>query len=270
MCFSPVKNATSDGVTLQANGTHPGVAASGEADQSAAARRLLRSIGCQIAEGDSIKFSGIQVVSGPDIVLKPSFAVCSVECKKKFPTPSEVKISGRSSLVVKGEGLTIESLDLDGALVIECSAKSGVIRNLSVCNKGWVKVPISDNDSVSEVIRMRGYYMKKLETRRIVIKEDGSIDDNCLPEAQDLPLEVEEPTKTTNHESELTERIREEKMINDNNNLLPPSPGIKALNKQTQPVVARTKEEVHVDLSKPASSEGKEKDTLCGGACIIL
>lgn len=30
MCFSPVKNATSDGVALQAKGTHPGVAATGK------------------------------------------------------------------------------------------------------------------------------------------------------------------------------------------------------------------------------------------------
>ena len=30
LCFSPVKNATADGVTLQDKGTHPGVAATGE------------------------------------------------------------------------------------------------------------------------------------------------------------------------------------------------------------------------------------------------
>lgn len=33
LCFSPVKNATEDGVKLQQNGTAPGTAASGEADQ---------------------------------------------------------------------------------------------------------------------------------------------------------------------------------------------------------------------------------------------
>ena len=260
MCFSPVKNATSDGVTLQANGTHPGVAASGEADQSAATRRLLCSIGCQISEGDNIKFSGIQVISGPDVVLKPSFAVCSVECKKKFPTPSQVKITGRSSLVVNGEGLTIESLDLDGALVIECNAKSGVIRNLSVRNKGWVKVPISNSECLSEVFRMRGYYMKKLETRRIVIKEDGSVDDNYLPEPQEsLSREENVPTKNTNH---IIEKM-------NYNNLPPRAPAFQSLN-NTDSAVAGTIEEVYEDLTMPSSSEGKDKDTLCGGACVIL
>jgi len=33
LCFSPVKNATEDGVKLQQKGTHPGTAATGEADQ---------------------------------------------------------------------------------------------------------------------------------------------------------------------------------------------------------------------------------------------
>jgi UDP-sugar pyrophosphorylase len=33
MCFSPVKNATEDGVELQKVGTQPGTAATGEADQ---------------------------------------------------------------------------------------------------------------------------------------------------------------------------------------------------------------------------------------------
>jgi UDP-sugar pyrophosphorylase len=38
LCFSPVKNATEDGVKLQASGTAPGTAASGEADQVSTGR----------------------------------------------------------------------------------------------------------------------------------------------------------------------------------------------------------------------------------------
>jgi len=33
LCFSPVKNAVDDGAALQKKGTHPGTAATGEADQ---------------------------------------------------------------------------------------------------------------------------------------------------------------------------------------------------------------------------------------------
>jgi len=177
LCFSPVKNATADGVKLQQKGTQPGVAASGEADQSNAVCEILRSIGCNIALGSNVTFSGITVTSGPDCVLKPSFAACATEFKSKFPNPSAVKISGRSSLVLSGGGLVVESLDLDGALVVECEEGAfGTISGLIVENKGWVKV--ADEGSSSEVIRMRGYSMNKLETEKCVFKQDGTVEGN--------------------------------------------------------------------------------------------
>jgi UDP-sugar pyrophosphorylase len=180
LCFSPVKNATTDGVALQANGTHPGVAATGEADQSNAMCIILRSIGCDVQSGDMMTANGIEFRAGPDCVAKPSFAVCSNELKKKFPNPSQVKISGRSSLVLSGDGLVIESLDLDGALVVECEEGAlGVIRNLSVKNDGWVKVLEGMlHKSEDEVIQMRGYSMRKIDTEKIVFKKDGSIEGN--------------------------------------------------------------------------------------------
>ena len=191
LCFSPVKNAAADGVALQANGTHPGVAATGEADQSNAMCTILRSIGCNVQGGDVITaINGIRFNSGPDCVLKPSFAACSNELKTKFPNPSMVKISGRSSLVLSGNGLVIESLDLDGALVIICEeGASGVIRNLSVKNGGWAKVP--DHNSEDEVIQMRGYSMKKIDTEMIVFKKDGSIEGNYP--VKDSPVNLCEP-----------------------------------------------------------------------------
>jgi len=174
LCFSPVKNATSDGVALQTKGTHPGVAATGEADQSNAICTILRSLGCSVQEGVKVEFSGIKFGSGPDCVLKPSFAACASEFQKKFPNPSAIKISGRSSLVLSGDGLVIESLNLDGALVVECEeGASGVIRDLSVKNKGWKKVV--DGASNDEVIQMRGYNMSKIQTENILFKKDGSI-----------------------------------------------------------------------------------------------
>jgi len=177
ICFSPVKNASVDGVALQAKGTHPGVAASGEADQYYSVCQLLRSIGCNIQTGGKVTFSGIEIVSGPDCVLRPSFAACASEFKNKFPHPRAVNISGRSSLVLSGDGLVIESLNLDGALLVKCEeGASGVIRELSVTNKGWVKV--SDEDSKDEIIRMRGYHLNKIETESIVFKRDGSIEGN--------------------------------------------------------------------------------------------
>jgi len=194
LCFSPVKNATTDGAALQAKGSPPGVAATGEADQSSAVCELLRSHGCTVHEGGKVTFINIDIRSGPDCVLKPSFATCVTEFKKKFPNPSAVSISGRSSLVLSGDGLVIESLNLDGALVIECEeGASGAIQDLSVTNEGWVKV--SDEASKDEVIRIRGYHISKLETEKIVFKQDGSIEGN-YPIEQPVETPVERSIET--------------------------------------------------------------------------
>ena len=193
VCFSPVKNATKDGVALQAKGTHPGVAASGEADQYGAVCKILRAMGCSIEEAAPATYAGISIVPGPQIVLKPSFVCCPAEYATKFTDPAKLKISASSSLVVSGSGVTIESLDLDGALVIECEeGATGVIRDLVVKNKGWIKVP--DETNADETIKMRGYHLKKEETRTIVFKKDGTIegdyDPNPSVEAPQAPKET--------------------------------------------------------------------------------
>lgn len=169
MCFSPVKNATADGVALQEKGTAPGTAASGEADQLAAYRNMMRSIGCQVEDAPEETYNGIKVVPGPAIVLHPSFVLCPGEYLLKFPCPSKVKISSRSTLVVKGSGVVIECLDLDGAMVIDCDEGASVTVNRPepVKNAGWIRV--KDESNEDEVIKMRGYRIEKKETEKIEI-----------------------------------------------------------------------------------------------------
>ena len=175
LCFSPVKNATSDGVSLQASGTGPGVAATGEADQYGAVRKIMTSMGCIVEDAPQATFSGIKIVPGPEIVTKPSFTVCPAEYKRRFPDPSKIKISGRSSLVISGN-VIIESMDLDGALVVVCEdGATGTISNLVVKNKGWVKVADESSES-PEYIRIRGYKLNKVETKNIIFKKDGSVE----------------------------------------------------------------------------------------------
>lgn len=178
LCFSPVKNATADGVNLQAKGTSAGVAATGEADQYSAVRKIMQSIGCSVVDAAPAKFSGIEIIPGPEIVTKPSFTVSPAEYKERFPNPSKIKISARSSLVVEGD-VVIESLDLDGALVIQCEeGAKGTIRNLVVKNKGWKKVE-DNSDSNPEYIRIRGYRMDKIETKTVAITKGGDGDENA-------------------------------------------------------------------------------------------
>lgn len=177
MAFSPVKNATADGGKLQAKGTHPQCAASGEADQYNACRKILKSIGCDIAEGEPEEFSGVKVTFGPEIVIKPSSMCCPAEYKEVFVNPSQVKISKNSSLVIQGAGkLKIESLELDGALVIDCEElATGTVTDVVVKNKGWKRIPIENSDN--EVIAMRGYKMEKTETETITFKK--SVTEEC-------------------------------------------------------------------------------------------
>jgi UDP-sugar pyrophosphorylase len=172
LCFSPVKNSAADGVALQVNGTHPGTASTGEADQYHAYRKMMRSIGCKVDVGELQTFNGIKVTLTPAIVLKPSFVCFPGECKIKFPYPEKIKISARSTLIVRGNGVTIESLDLDGALIIDCAyGEKMTIKNKVIKNKGWEFV--ADETSEDEVIKMRGYKTVRKQTQIIEQKFDA-------------------------------------------------------------------------------------------------
>lgn len=187
ICFSPVKNAVADGAALQANGTPAGTAATGEADQYTAQRIFLQSLGCSVQDADPAVYSGIKVVPGPAVVFSPNFACCPGEIGIKFPSPEQVKISSKSTLVVKGEGVVIESLDLDGCLVVEADPGETVtIRDFVVRNEGWVQVPISD-ESQPEIVRMRGFVVDRKESETVEarsssdaagIPDDSSVDDS--------------------------------------------------------------------------------------------
>jgi len=175
MCFSPVKNVIQDGLKLQKVNSPPNVAATGEADQYAATRKLMRVIGCFVEDANDVSFRGIQVTPSPMIVLKPSFVCSPAEYKIKFPNPKGVIISGSSSLVVSGSGLIIESLKLDGALIIECEeGATATIQNIVVNNKGWKKVAVTDDECTDEIIRIRGYRLQRDETKKMLFKADGT------------------------------------------------------------------------------------------------
>lgn len=179
ICFSPVKNAVADGVVLQAKRTPPGTAATGESDQYTAQRIFLQSHGCKIEDADVVAYSGIEVVPGPAIVLAPDFVCCPGDLRVKFPCPEKVSITPRSTLVVKGSGVIIESLELDGCLVVEAAPGQTVtIKDLVVKNEGWVQVPVSDSESENEIVRMRGFIIDRKETEKVEAR--SNIDEVCM------------------------------------------------------------------------------------------
>jgi UDP-sugar pyrophosphorylase len=129
-----------------------------------------------VEEAAEETYAGITVVPGPAVVLEPSFVICPGEYKARFPSPELVKISARSTLIVRGPDVVIESLDLDGALVIDGSnGKHLTISDMVVKNAGWVR--IADETSNDEVIKMRGYRIDKKETEYIGSEADCQM--NC-------------------------------------------------------------------------------------------
>lgn len=83
-------------------------------------------------------WAGVKASLGPHIVLGPEICVFFSELRKRFPKPSTVSVSSSSTLLITGGGdVTIEALDLDGALVIKVSsaiAESGVkVPNFAFC-----------------------------------------------------------------------------------------------------------------------------------------
>jgi hypothetical protein len=71
-----------------------------------------------------------------------------------------------------GKGnLTIESLDLDGALVIDCEEGAvGVVRNLRVKNEGWARETVEN--SGNEILDMRGYRLVVSKTAEVTYKRN--------------------------------------------------------------------------------------------------
>ena len=61
------------------------------------------------------------------MVLAPSFAPTLRELRAALPSPRDVRVSARSSLVVRGASVEIAALELDGALELDASAPGAAI-----------------------------------------------------------------------------------------------------------------------------------------------
>lgn len=171
LCFSPVKNSVADGAALQEKGSPPGTALTGEADQYAAQRIMMRARGCHVEDAEPETYSGVTATIGPCIVLKPDFACCPGEYNIKFPFPEKVKISSRSTLVVRGPGVIIESLDLDGALIIDVErGEEAIVRDLVVKNDGWVRQAVTE--TTNELVSMRGFKIVRKDQKNVQVRKE--------------------------------------------------------------------------------------------------
>jgi hypothetical protein len=177
--YFPCKNDLATAASLSARGVPPYAAATSEMAVYNAHAAMLRAAGCSVPQPVDRSFHGVVCPLGAAVVLHPSFAPCTSVLRARLPTPKEIVISGRSTLLVKGRHITIEALDLDGALELSCCEGASLrIVSLTVRNDGWLfdelAPAVQASPSCPEVLRMRGYTLRKRGSRRIAVTSPGA------------------------------------------------------------------------------------------------
>lgn len=166
--YSPVKNAVEDALPKARAGVPGRSAVEGEVEFYAAEARKLAAAGVALPPPEPFSALGFDLLCGPKVVTHPNFAVSFANFKSKFPRPSDVRITARSTLVLSGPGVTIEALDLDGALVIAAVDGARVtVRRLRVANAGWPLVPLEPGAAVPDSLKIRGFTCVKKEAREL-------------------------------------------------------------------------------------------------------
>ena len=170
--YSPVKNSPEDGVGKFKGNNPTHTATSGEMEVYGCGARLLELAGASIAAAVDFAANDIVVPSGPRVVLHPSFACTFDEIKGKVHGKNVKLTSPTSVLVVEGSGVTLESLTLDGALVIKaCAGANVTVKGLTVANKGWTYAPVTAG---TEIDTLRGFVVEKTETETLVFDKPGN------------------------------------------------------------------------------------------------
>lgn len=174
--FSPAKNSLEAGQdAVKAGNTAPGTMSSAESDKYVQNQRKLKHLGVDVhvtEDEDYVMMAGIPVTQGPRIILCPSFGISKQETVDKIKGP--VSLTQRSALVLDGHHLTLNGLEVDGALVIRAGDDSHVtVEGLKVRNEGWELQELDPDQDYPETVRIRGYTMNKKETREYIVNEPG-------------------------------------------------------------------------------------------------
>jgi UDP-sugar pyrophosphorylase len=173
-----VKNALADGVAKQASGNAPEVGATGEADMYLWGANFLSDkswgVGCDIQPAQTQVFKGIKVDFPAHIVLAPSVGTTREEIASKFPGGPKVRVSNNSTLVLDGENIKVNALDLNGTLVIHAVPGANVtVDGLKVQNKGWSFEELKDGQKVDQKYEIRGYQINRGEQAYFKFSQPG-------------------------------------------------------------------------------------------------
>ncbi|KAL8485397.1 hypothetical protein ACS0TY_027630 [Phlomoides rotata] len=169
--YAPVKNNPEDAAKVpKGNPYHS--ATSGEMAIYRANSLILRKAGVNVDDPIQSVFNGQEADVWPRIVWKPKWGLTFSDIRSKVG--ASCSITGRSTLVLKGQSLDLEDLALDGALVIDAVDGAEVKVGGSVKNVGWIIESVDYKDtSVPEELRIRGFKINKVEQLEKIYKEPG-------------------------------------------------------------------------------------------------
>ena len=173
--FSPVKTNLADARVKSKEGMPTYSAASGEADAYTSGCEMLAAASVPTAPPNMVAMSGVRIALGTRVVIDPTFGVGLAAWREKLPTPKAVRMSNRSTLLLQGElrGLRIESLDLDGTLVLRmCAGANVTLRKVRVQNSGWSFKSLWGHNH-EEALTIRGYSLAKHAQRELVFDRPG-------------------------------------------------------------------------------------------------
>lgn len=174
-CHAPVKVSPVATAEIRREGLPVFTASTAEMAVYNFHRRILRHIGCKVEESPEETFHDLTLSLNPNIVFHPSFCLTMSDYKERFPNPENVKISKRSTMVVRGAGVLIPNLVLDGCLLIDCDEGFSAKVNGKVWNSGWEIVPApADPNESDPVIGMRGYQVDRRDKKLVQAGEKPS------------------------------------------------------------------------------------------------
>ncbi|CAM8889757.1 unnamed protein product [Rhodiola kirilowii] len=172
LAYAPVKNNPEDAAKVpKGNPYHS--ATSGEMAIYRTNSLILKKAGVNIDDPVKDVFNGQEVEVWPRITWHPKWGLSFAEVKKKVG--ANCSISQPSTLVINGRSIHLESLSLNGALIINSIDGAEVKVEGDVQNKGWTLEKVDYKDtSIPEEIRIRGFRINKIEQLDVTYDQPGS------------------------------------------------------------------------------------------------
>ncbi|KAJ8459269.1 hypothetical protein OPV22_032195 [Ensete ventricosum] len=172
LAYAPVKNNPEDAAKVpKGNPYHS--ATSGEMAIYRANSLILKKAGAQMADPITDVFNGQEVEVWPRITWSPRWGLTFSDVKRKVE--AECSVSQISTLVINGQNVFLDSLSLDGTLIVNAIDEAEVKVTGSVQNKGWVLEHIDYKDtSIPEKTGIRGFRIQKIEQLELNYTEPGN------------------------------------------------------------------------------------------------